>query len=232
MHRAKALFDLQGIDIQIDAATERLALVESQLGENPAILAAHQALEERRHHHGQLERQLRALENQADDLAAKVSAEEVKLYGGTVRNPKELASLQEEVDQIKGRRREVEDQALDIMSQTEAEELVIAQEATALAAEEEAWAESQRQLREEQSQLQDQLQAWQQERQAQAAQIALADLGAYQMIREARGGRGTVRVEQGRCGGCRISLSIADLQRTRGHDLVRCSSCGRILYAG
>lgn len=232
MHRAKALFDLQSIDLQIDAATERLALVESQLGESPTILAAHQALEERHHHHGQLERQLRTLEHQADDLAAKVAAEEVKLYGGTVRNPKELASLQEEVDQLKGRRREIEDQALDIMSQVEAEEHITSQEATALAAEEEAWAESQQQLREEQAQLQSRLQAWQQERQAQAAQIAPPDMGAYQMIRESRGGRGAVRIEQGRCGGCRISLSISDLQRTRSHDLVRCSSCGRILYAG
>lgn len=232
MHRAKFLFDLQGIDLQMDNATERLALVEAQLGESQAILEAHQALAERRRYHGQLEGQLRTLEWQANDLAAKVATEETKLYGGSVRNPKELASLQEEVEHLKGRHRHVEDEALDLMGQLEALEKTITQEAATLSIEEKAWEEAQERLRGEREQLTSLLKSLEQERQAQAARTSPADLEVYRMIRESRGGRGAVRIEQGRCGGCRIGLSVADLQRARGHDLVQCSSCGRILYAG
>lgn len=232
MHRARLLFDLQGIDLQIDAATEALAQAEAQLGESQAILAAHQALEERRHHRAQLESQLRALEWQADDLSAKIAIEEAKLYGGSVRSPKELASLQEEVNHLKRRRRDVEDRALDLMTQLEELKETIAQEAAALAADEAAWEADQSRLKGDRERLLGLLQTLEQERRSQVAQIALADLEVYQRIRELRGGRGAVRIEQGRCSGCRIGLSMADLQRARGHDLVRCSSCGRILYAG
>ena len=41
-----------------------------------------------------------------------------------------------------------------------------------------------------------------------------------------------VKVEQGRCQGCRLSLPMSDLQRARSGIIVQCSSCGMILYSG
>ena len=47
----------------------------------------------------------------------------------------------------------------------------------------------------------------------------------------ARPGRAVSKVVQGRCQGCRISISMSDQQRARmGNELARCSNCGRILY--
>ena len=43
-------------------------------------------------------------------------------------------------------------------------------------------------------------------------------------------GTAVAKVEQGVCCGCRISLPSTELQRARSDSLVRCSSCGRILF--
>ncbi|MFC2072406.1 C4-type zinc ribbon domain-containing protein, partial [Chloroflexota bacterium] len=43
-------------------------------------------------------------------------------------------------------------------------------------------------------------------------------------------GTAIANVEQGICRGCRILLPITELQRARSSSLVRCSSCGRILF--
>ena len=49
------------------------------------------------------------LEVEADDLRAKIGAVDAKLYGGTVRNPKELSDLQADVESLKRHLGEIED---------------------------------------------------------------------------------------------------------------------------
>ena len=54
-------------------------------------------------------------------------------------------------------------------------------------------------------------------------------LSVYEGIR-ARRGQAVVKVEQGRCLGCRVTLSISELNHVRGNAIVLCDNCGRILY--
>ncbi len=54
-------------------------------------------------------------------------------------------------------------------------------------------------------------------------------LSVYEGIRS-RKGQAVVKVEQGRCLGCRVSLSISELHHVRGNAIVLCDNCGRILY--
>ena len=59
------------------------------------------------------------LDKAISDVAAKIKASEGQLYGGTVRNPKELSSIQADVKQMKAKRTEHEDQLLAVMDQLE-----------------------------------------------------------------------------------------------------------------
>ena len=61
---------------------------------------------------------------------------------------------------------------------------------------------------------------------------AKVDPQAVEFYNELKKQKGTAvaKIEQGICCGCRISLPANELQRTRGDSLVRCSSCGRILF--
>ena len=54
-------------------------------------------------------------------------------------------------------------------------------------------------------------------------------LATYQELRK-RKGLAVAKVEQGICQGCRITLPNTDLQRAKGGGVVRCSSCGRIIF--
>jgi hypothetical protein len=54
-------------------------------------------------------------------------------------------------------------------------------------------------------------------------------LEIYQELRK-RKGVAVAKVEQGICHGCRITLPNTDLQRAKGGGVVRCSSCGRIIF--
>jgi len=54
-------------------------------------------------------------------------------------------------------------------------------------------------------------------------------LAAYEGLK-GRKGQVVVKVEQGRCLGCRVALSVNELQRARGNAIVTCGNCGRILY--
>ncbi len=62
-----------------------------------------------------------------------------------------------------------------------------------------------------------------------AGDIDSSALSAYEGIK-GRKSQPVVRVEQGKCMGCRVTLSISELQRVRGMSIVTCSNCGRILY--
>ncbi|MFC1940720.1 zinc ribbon domain-containing protein, partial [Chloroflexota bacterium] len=51
----------------------------------------------------------------------------------------------------------------------------------------------------------------------------------YQLLRKHKG-TAVAKVTEGICRGCRISLPVTELQQVRSGSLVRCSSCGRILF--
>jgi predicted nucleic acid-binding Zn-ribbon protein len=96
---------------------------------------------------------------------------------------------------------------------------------------ERGWKENQQKLSIEKERLENELAALGQKRKTMAGQIDSAILRLYEEIRLARQGRAVSKVVQGRCQGCRISLSMSDQQRARmGNELARCSNCGRILY--
>jgi len=54
-------------------------------------------------------------------------------------------------------------------------------------------------------------------------------VAVYGGVKKQRG-TAVARVEQGLCRGCRISLPVTEFQKAKTGNLVRCGSCGRILY--
>jgi predicted nucleic acid-binding Zn-ribbon protein len=93
------------------------------------------------------------------------------------------------------------------------------------------WQENQQKLANQQAELETELVELKQTRDTLASQIDSASLNLYEEMRRAKQGHAVAKVVQGRCQGCRISLSVSDQQKARmGQELARCSNCGRILY--
>jgi predicted nucleic acid-binding Zn-ribbon protein len=228
---AAELYALQEIDSAIDAARATLVAVEEQLGETEELAAARAAVDEHRGALQALHDGQRDIEWQVDDARSHLAAVESKLYGGTVRNPKELAGLNDDANMLKGQLRRREDELLNHMVKVEEQETALRQAETALKELEGHWRGEQADLLGQKERLETELAELTGQRQDQAGRIDGRVVELYDLLRERRQGKAVAKVERGMCQGCRISLPMSVLQKARsGFDVVQCVSCERILY--
>lgn len=228
---AATLYQLQQIDLELDRLTiEQQALSISLQGNS--------TLQKARAEHTAAQQQLRASQQAQkeaewtlEDLSRRLSTHEQRLYNGTVSNPKELASLQQEVQRLRTQQSHQEDRVLEVIETTEALQETAQRKATALQQAEETWQKENAAMIRHREQLEERKQEIQAKRTAFAAGIDTALLSRYEAIRRAKQGRAVSKVEQSSCQWCRVILTPSELQRVRiSNDLQTCSNCGRILY--
>ncbi len=226
---ARQLYQLQEVDLEIESDEKALNGIVVRLGDNRVILEAQGRLTSAEQQLDDLRKRQRAAERETEDLAVKLATEEGKLYSGRIQNPKELANLQHEVELIKEKRSRLDDGVLAVMDEVERAENDFAAAAAALQKLEAAWNKEQQILTAGAATLRGKLADLTQKRQALSSGIDTPVVGAYDKLRKQKG-QAVVRVEQGICRGCRISLPSSDMQQVRSGNLVHCSSCGRILF--
>jgi predicted nucleic acid-binding Zn-ribbon protein len=232
MADVKRLYELQEIDLEVHSRREELALVDSHLGESEALLEARQAMEAEQGQLHDVKATQHTAEWEASDLEAKIASLEKKLYGGGVKNPKELEDLNHELQIFKQQYSGKEDSLLEIMLKSEAAQEAIKAKTAHLIETEAQWQKEQESLSQRQTELGEALAVLEKKRQAVAAGIEEPDLQLYEKLKKETGGRAVAKATQGMCLGCRISLSMGELKMARGPKLAQCSSCGRIIYLG
>jgi len=165
-------------------------------------------------------------------VSGKLKEVEQKLYGGTVRAPKELASLEREAALLRRAKSTAEDAVLEKMMALENLQAQLGAKEKAFNQQEAAWHAEQHRLGQELSLLEGKLRELTQARQSLAQTVDAGSLGLYEALRRDKKGRAVSRVEQNTCQSCRISLPMAQVHSARtSPNLVFCGSCGRILYA-
>ena len=225
------LFRLQQIDSQIDKAKTRLLEIEIELQEDSELREANQCLEQAQQLMHETEKALRKAE--ADVLAQRIKIEqtEAALYGGKVRNPKELQDLQHETAALKRYQSTLEDRQLEIMltmEETEAElrSAVSNQQTTEL-----NYTNKNASLLKEQAALLRDIERDENERHAAIDGIPQMDLQLYQQIRQQRRGIAVAKVVDRTCSACGSLLNTGLLSAAHSPtQLTRCDTCGRILY--
>ena len=227
----RQLYQLQEVELEIESSEQALSRMTNQLGDSEAVVRTQSQLESEQQYLEELRGKQRSAEWAIEDVVNKLVPAEETLFSGRIRNPKELTSLQHEVDLLKAKRDQLENEALEVMEQVELSETRIARIGSQLEALKAEWHQHQQQLSSEVEKLEAILSDLRHRRQLISAEVVPQVIEFYQ---ELRGKKGTAvaKVEQGVCRGCRISLSTTELQRARGSDLVQCSSCGRILFLG
>ena len=229
MSIAKDLYRLQEVDLALEANTQAQKRVSGQIGESQIVIKSRVKLAEEQKNLENLTAQQKSAEWETDDLTTKIKDTEKKLYGGKIFNSKELSSLQQETEDIKKRRSALEDKSLGLMDQVELTRKAIVSSKDELAKLEIQWQTQQKQLAAELVQLKAAQTALEDKRKQIAVLIDADTLFTYQELRK-RKGLAVAKVEQGICQGCRITLPNTDLQRAKGGGIVRCSSCGRIIF--
>ena len=230
--RSQPLFELEAVDIEITRLEEELAVVEGQLGQTQEVDEARRQVDEATLHKRARDKQLRDIDFAGQDLRERIKPQDRKLYGGTVRNPKELDDLNRQVQHLKDDLRALEDRELDLMAAVEEADRALAAARRQLTEVEQAWRNGQQRLEAEHRRLTEELATLGARRVQRASRVAAADLELSDLLRQDSRGRAVSRIERGTCGVCRIALPASDIRRARSpSEVVRCSSCGRILYA-
>jgi predicted nucleic acid-binding Zn-ribbon protein len=231
VRKIDVLWQLQEIDRRLEAARTVQARLTSELGERSALAKREAELKAAEDHRRALDTQQRDLELLAEQRRGKIAADEAKLYGGRVTNPKELASLQDEVAQDRRQLGTVEDKLLEIMEQMEEITASLAELEATLKRETAAWEALQGRSKTQLGEAESALAALNSERTGVTTQIGATDQTTYETLRRQKGGVAVAKVNQRTCTACRVGLTPSQEQRARqGHEIVTCHSCGRILF--
>jgi len=231
MSQLTELLALQEFDNEAARLRMRLADVDRRLEANEELDEAREALAATELRRAEVHREQRRLEDQVATLSSRISPEEKRLYDGSVKNPKELSSIQHELELLKSQRSGLEDQLVEVLDQAEA----AGQEFTTARANvtrlEALWQTTQQDLQGERERLLSAISEADAKAVRQKATIDSRALRIYEDLRRRKTGQVVVRVQGGTCSGCRIG--IPDAVRTRalaGATLAQCPSCERILY--
>ena len=97
MSRPLNLYRLQQVDSRIDQANARLKEIETLLADNANLRKAKSLAARTEKNLAAAQKEQGQAETKVKDQRIKIEQTEATLYGGTVRNPKELQDLQNEV---------------------------------------------------------------------------------------------------------------------------------------
>jgi predicted nucleic acid-binding Zn-ribbon protein len=178
-----------------------------------------------------LGREVKRLESDVETVRQREDKDQRLLDSGSV-SPKELTNLQHELDSLKRRQSDLEDQELELMERLEVAETTLAAAQAGLAS---AQADRERaeQLRDDAvGDIADSTKRHEAARAEVVAGISAPLLSLYDRIRTQTGTTGAAVLKARQCQGCRIELygnELATVRNADPHEVVRCENCGRIL---
>jgi uncharacterized protein len=233
MDPARPLLDIQELDTTIDRLTARRRALESGEDAAAALAEANEAermMGELRLRLDELSRDQMRFEHEIDSMSQKAAAEERRLYDGSVANARELDSITHEVDNLKKRRSDREDELLALMEvreELEGAERAAAQRSGSLRARVEEVGKA---AADEIERLETELKERGEARVALAETVDAEFLELYEELRPQKKGVAAVALIDGVCQGCHEQLSsvyVDRLKRVEGPK--RCEHCRRIL---
>lgn len=230
MAELETLAALQALDTDLDGRRARLAEVKTALADSSEVVAARRAFDAARQKLHDDEARQRQLEWDVEERTGKIKELEGRLYSGKIGNPKELASLQTEIQHMRVDLGAAEERALEAISTTDEQRAATAARERELAAAQAKAADDKSHLRDEQTALDAAIKALEAKRGPLASGLAATTAAKYEELRRTRHGQAVARIERNTCLGCRTTLATSQVQSARQGNLAFCSACGRILY--
>lgn len=229
-----ALYALQKLDSDMDALKRKFAALDKGAAEKAAYDAANAAFKELDHALHGVSGMLKDTELEQKAVEEKRASEETKLYSGSVRNPKELTAMQEEVEMLVRQRDRLDEKIVLLMEEVESakQHQAVAKKALSVArAALKAKVAQAQTAADEMSAVAQKLTAY---RKQAVKPIPEPLMKRYDVLRAANHGVGIAAIVDGNtCDGCRMGLPSQVVTRVRlGKDIETCLNCGRMLCEG
>ncbi len=226
----KKLIELQQIDsgiYELSGEKERKPL---------EFEAEKQKLEQKKTKLKELRDELKSVEVERKNLEIDLESKQINVakYESQlfqIKTNKEYNALQKEIDGLKADNSLIEDKILELLERIDTINNDIAREKETLKTEEDAFLEFRKRYEAQLEQLKEELSEFNKKREDAVLLIEPKTLAVYERILKNKDGLALVKVEDGACQGCFMSLppqTINDLRM--GERLVACENCTRLLY--
>ncbi|TMC50279.1 MAG: hypothetical protein E6J14_05355 [Chloroflexi bacterium] len=226
---AALLLQLQRAEDRVTTLQGEMASVEEQIAGDPLLEQARIEAQRRLDEQTEADGAVNDLDREVTSMRARARSLEKQLYGGSVRNPQDLLTMQRELDVLVRQLGEVEDRELQLMEQAEEASSLTRSAAEQVATLEKHRAEEAAPLAKRLESVGAALVEAQKAREEIHARVPANELRLYERV-GARRHPAVVQIVDGACGGCRLPLGLNEVRNARvGPGLVQCANCDRIL---
>jgi uncharacterized protein len=233
MSGTERVLELQELDLSVDRLQHRRAEIESGVELAEARKRAddvEQKIGEIRLALDSIQREEKRLENEISSVDQRAQAEQKRLYDGSVANPKELSSIQAEIESLGRRKARLEDEEIGQMEHREELESKLPPLEKEHAELRQRVAEIEASAERELTDIAKALEERQGERTSLVPQLDEEVVELYEDLRAQKRGVGAAALIDGVCQGCHEKLSAMALDKLKRTDGIRrCEYCRRIL---
>jgi uncharacterized protein len=223
------MLELQQIDDRIAGRRTAAREVEARIAGSPELEGARRRATGLAAERGMIEERLAAAARDSAALRGRVKVIDRQLYGGSVRNPQDLLTLQRELAEVRARLAEADDAELRLMEEAEAAEAAATAASAAVAGIEGARSAAAGGERARLEALRADIAELERDRAAVAGALPPAELALYTRL-ATRLHPAVTQLKGDSCGGCRLPLGVREVRAARvGSELVQCSNCDRVV---
>ena len=224
-----AMLDLQDLDDLLASRRQAARAVEVRIAGSPELDAARARAAELDGERRSLDERVATADREAAALRDRVKVIDRQLYGGSVRNPQDLLTLQRELAEVRERLSAADDAELVLMEEGESVEGAARDAAAAVAAIEGERSAAAGDERARLESLRTEIARLENDRAAVAGALPAAELALYTRL-ATRLHPAVARLQGDSCGGCHLPLGIREVRAARaGGELVQCSNCDRVV---
>lgn len=233
----RRLLDLAAVDAELTRAAHRRRslpeLVEIEQVEKD-LAASRDSLIVAETAASDLDREIRKLEAEIDQVRAREDRDRGLLDSGSISSSKQLEDLQHELATLQRRQTVLEDDLLEVMERREATGADVDRGRAARTDIEQRRLDAARRRDEALADLESTEQHRQRERRTLVGELPAGLVVLYERIRAQRG-TGAALLRQQRCGACQLELdrtAIGRLREAAPDEVLRCEECGVLLVRG
>lgn len=228
----QALYELLQIDIAESQARKSLAALEKGDVENRQMSALQAKYIVLSNELKKLESDLQDSELNLQSVEEKIKNFQQKLYSGQVTNPKELSSIEKEIEMLGKSRGSLDERILGLYDQVEAQRTEVGKYESAISRLKKKIAAILADYNQKSGELNKEIESLTSKRRDAIMQVTDKTLlQRYESVRSRHKDTGLALVENNKCGGCHTGLTVYT-QRLLWADegFHTCENCGRILY--
>lgn len=231
MNNTFSLYRLQQLDSQRIERLKRIKQIDQIIASDKAVLKAKSVVQKADDALTSNNNELENVRLKVEEKTLKLKLTQAKLFGGKINAPKELQDLQAESEALRRSIKSLEDKQMVLLEANDtcqdakkAAEAGLQQLLNKKASENSL-------LLGEREKLKMQLPKINSQRESLKSQLDEKLLKEYDALFKSKGGVAVAEIFDGSCKACGVELSPTDIQQAANPNvLMKCKSCGRILY--